>query len=163
MKKLKLYLDTSVVSYLDQKDTPIEMKQTQDLWEILKTGKYNILLSPVVFEEIDRCTEGKKEVLYNYLSMINYETAIATEDTDTLSQYIIEKGILTEKQLLDTYHIAFAIENGCDIILSWNFAHIVNIETINGIRKITFDTQYNKIIDIYAPYVLLNKEVDNNG
>lgn len=160
MRKLKVYLDTSVISYLDQQDTPEQMKQTQQLWEIFKTSKYDIVLSTVVFDEIDKCSEEKKEILYSYLNMINYETVIATDSTDTISQHIIKEGILTEKQLLDTYHIAFAIENNCDIILSWNFSHLVNIETINGIRKITFSTQYNKIIDIYAPYVLLNKEVE---
>ena len=32
IKKLRLYLDTSVISYLDQKDYPERMKQTQELW-----------------------------------------------------------------------------------------------------------------------------------
>ena len=34
MKKIRVYLDTSVISYLDQIDSPKEMEQTLDLWEI---------------------------------------------------------------------------------------------------------------------------------
>ena len=51
-------------------------------------------------------------------------------------------------------HIASAILSDCNIILSWNFKLMVNVNTINGIRRITFAKRYNNI-DIYAPYVLL--------
>lgn len=33
---MKVYLDTSVISYLDQKDAPERMKETQDMWEVFK-------------------------------------------------------------------------------------------------------------------------------
>ena len=39
----------------------------------------------------------------------------------------------------------------------WNFKHMVNLDTINGVRKITFAKRYNNI-DIYAPYVLLSEK-----
>jgi len=39
---------------------------------------------------------------------------------------------------------------------------LVNIETINGVRKICFNRSFNKIIDIYSPNVLLEKEDDED-
>ena len=36
MKIMKVYLDTSVISYLYQKDAPERMKETQDMWEVFK-------------------------------------------------------------------------------------------------------------------------------
>lgn len=36
--KIKVYLDTSVISYLDQQDAPEKMQETREIWEILKTG-----------------------------------------------------------------------------------------------------------------------------
>lgn len=38
MNKIKVYLDTSVISYLDQKDAPERMKETHDVWEIFRKG-----------------------------------------------------------------------------------------------------------------------------
>ena len=35
MRKLKIYLDTSVISYLDQSDSQEKMEQTRKLWKIL--------------------------------------------------------------------------------------------------------------------------------
>lgn len=38
MNKLKIYLDTSVISYLDQQDSPEQMRETRDVWDNLKKG-----------------------------------------------------------------------------------------------------------------------------
>lgn len=50
-----------------------------------------------------------------------------------------------------------AVVNDCDCIISWNFKHIVNIKTIQGIRAITNLEGY-KNIDILSPTVLLESE-----
>ena len=43
MNKIKVYLDTSVISYLDQKDAPERMKETHDVWEIFRKGYYRYI------------------------------------------------------------------------------------------------------------------------
>ena len=157
MKKLKLYLDTSVISHLDQQDVPEKVKQTQELWEIIKIGKYDVVIGATVFEEIEECTEEKKEILYDYLSRINYEIVEKTEEIKKLANEIIEQGILKKKNMDDCEHIATAILSDCNIIVSWNFKHMVNVNTINGIRTITLAKRYNTI-DIYPPNLLLKGE-----
>ena len=54
-------------------------------------------------------------------------------------------------------HIAAAVINNCDCIISWNFKHIVNIKTIRGARAITNLEGY-KGIDIINPSALLESE-----
>ncbi len=74
-----------------------------------------------------------------------------------LAQKIIDIGILRPKSLDDCQHIAAAVVNACDCIISWNFKHIVNIKTIRGVRAITNLEGY-KEIDIINPSVLLESE-----
>lgn len=45
MKKLKIYLDTSVISHLKQGDAPDKTADTLKLWEDIKQGKYDVYLS----------------------------------------------------------------------------------------------------------------------
>ena len=78
----------------------------------------------------------------------------APDKMKDLAEEIIRRGILTPKSLDDTTHIAAAIVNGCDIIVSWNFKHMVNVRTIDGVREIVVSKRY-KSIDIYSPPVLL--------
>ena len=157
MRKLKVYLDTSVISHLNQEDVPEKMEQTREVWKILQMGKYDVVISDLVLAEINECKEPKKSILKEYLSKINYERLEITEETEKIANEIINEGILNSKSFDDCLHIASAIINDCNIIVSWNFKHMVNVDTINGIRRITFAKRYNNI-DIYAPYVLLNGE-----
>ena len=57
VNKPKVYLDTSVVSYLDQTDAPEQMQITRDVWETFKSGKYDIYISDVVIRELSKCSD----------------------------------------------------------------------------------------------------------
>lgn len=46
-RKLKVYLDTSVISHLQQEDVPEKMADTRQLWEMFKNRKYDVYLSTV--------------------------------------------------------------------------------------------------------------------
>ena len=159
MDKIKIYMDTSVISYLDQQDSPEKMQDTLKFWEILKRGKYNIIMSSIVFEEINRCTTKKQNKLYEYLSEIKYNVINVDEEIKELAQKIIVNDILTDKSRDDYLHLATAMLNDCSFVVSWNFKHLVNSKTISGIRKIMLEKYYNKSIDIYSPNMLLE---DNN-
>lgn len=155
--KLKIYLDTSVVSYLMQTDAPERMVKTLQLWEKFKTDVYDICLSQVTLTEIGKCSEAKYNFLLEKLSEINYITLEINENIYRLANEIIETGILTQKSFDDCTHIAVAVMNECDVIISWNFKHMVNIKTIKGIRTITNLKNYNTI-EIMTPETLLEME-----
>jgi predicted nucleic acid-binding protein len=154
MKVLKIYLDTSVMSYLHQLDAPEKMNDTLALWEEIKAGRYKAVISEVTTRELMNCSEPKRSIMTDYLIEADFEVLTITREINDLAQEIIRRGILTPKSLDDCTHIAVAIINNCDIIVSWNFKHLVNIKTINGVREITVSNYY-KPIDIYSPSVLL--------
>lgn len=157
MNKLKVYLDTSVISHLMQEDVPEKMSETLKLWEMFKEGKYDVYLSTVTLQEIDNCPEPKRTELFKHLGEIDYTPIEITEDMSEVAQQLIDMGILTQKSYDDCQHIASAVIYGCDCIISWNFKHIVNIKTIRGVRAITNLKGY-KPIEILNPTVLLESE-----
>ena len=159
MRKLKVYLDTSVISYLSQEDAPEKMADTRQLWEMFKDGKYDVYLSTVTLEEeVADCPEPKRSELRKFLEQIKYTVLDITDEMETVANKIIDMGILTKKSYDDCQHIAAAVVTECNCIISWNFKHIVNIKTIHGVRAITNLTGY-KAIDILSPTVLLESEV----
>ena len=66
--------------------------------------------------------------------------------------------IIPAKKVLDRLHIASAIYSGCNIIVSWNFEHMVNIKTIDGVRMVCHANN-TAPVDIYTPAVLLERGV----
>lgn len=157
MRKMKVYLDTSVISYLMQENVPEKMADTKQLWEMFKDGKFDVYLSTVTLREIDKCSEPKKTQLIDRLNEIQFTTLDITEDITNVARKIIEMGILTQKSFDDCQHIGAAVVNECDCIISWNFKHIVNVKTIRGVKAITNLEGY-KMIEIWNPSVLLESE-----
>jgi len=157
MPQLKVYLDTSVVSYLWQNDAPEKMADTRKLWEMFKLNKYDVFLSTVTLREISDCPEPKRGILFEQLRQIKYTPIQIDDSMDEIARQIIEMHILTPKSYDDCQHIAAAVMTECDCIISWNFKHIVNIKTIRGVRAITNLRGY-KPIEIINPSVLLESE-----
>lgn len=153
-RKLKVYLDTSVISHLMQEDVPEKMADTKKLWEMFKNEVYDVCLSSVTLKEVSDCPEPKRSALRDYLKQISYTTFDITQEVSDVARQLISTGVLTEKSLDDCQHIGAAVVNDCDCIISWNFKHIVNIKTIRGVRSIT-NLQGYKPIEIWSPSVLL--------
>ena len=158
-RKQKIYLDTSVISYLDQQDAPEKMAITHKFWQKVLADEFDIVISEVVDWEIDDCNENKKKILREFQSQLKSTIVLIGENEKEISEIIIESGILTQaKSYRDCLHIASAITSGCNIILSWNFKHIVNPKTINGVKIVAIKSGYPEI-SIYSPETFMGAEL----
>ena len=92
-RKLKVYLDTSVISYLQQEDTPERMKDTLALWKQFEAKKYDIYLSQVTLDEVGECRAPKRTALFEYLSRISYTKLEITNEVLKVANQIIDMGI----------------------------------------------------------------------
>jgi predicted nucleic acid-binding protein len=159
MKKLRLYLDTSVISYLDQQDAPEKMAETLLFWEKLKTGGFEAVISDIDVAELSECEERKREKLFDYLSQIPYEIIESDANSIKIASRFVDLGILSAKSIDDCQHIANAIVGRCDIIVSWNFKHIVNHSTQMGVKAVTALEGYGDLL-IYTPSFFIGDEND---
>jgi len=155
MRKLKLYLDTSVISHLQAPDTPEKMAETLELWEVLKIrSDVQIVVSELTLRELNKCQQPKLSFLLEKLNELDYLLLdIHKEDRD-LADYYLENAVLTEKSIDDLLHIAIATLNDCRYILSWNFKHFVNPKTINAVWAINKMKNLPEI-NIVSPSMML--------
>jgi predicted nucleic acid-binding protein len=158
VKKLRIYLDTSVISYLDQQDAPERMIETRQLWGEIKAGRFDVVISDVVVAEINRCEESKRDTLTAYLKEIDYDVIRIDDKTFEIASRFVDLGFLREKSLDDCRHIAAAITSDCDVIVSWNFKHIVNPKTAHGVRVITA-LENRKDVLIFSPSSLIGGDI----
>lgn len=137
LHKLRVYLDTSVISHLQAFDAPEKMKETEDFWDIIKKrSNVQICLSTVTMIEINRCSEPKLTYLLQRLTEL--ETHLIDEEIEDLqlANIYLSNGVLREKSKDDLRHIAIAVMHGCRYIVSWNFKHFVNPKTINAVAAV---------------------------
>ncbi len=161
MKRLKIYLDTSVISHLDQQDTPEKQADTRRLWERVKAGTFDVVLSNVDFDELSKCAPQKRATLAGYLTQIQFDRVDVNADMLRIADRMVDLGILKKKSYEDCQHIAAAVASGCDAIVSWNFKHIVNYNTMQGVKAITALEGRNDLL-IFTPSVLLGDEDDDD-
>ena len=87
-KKIRIYLDTSVISYLYQEERKDKYEKTIELWNFFKgNSNIKIFISDIVLIEIDGCDKIRKNDLLNSLEEISYGLL----EFDEFSQKIRDK------------------------------------------------------------------------
>ncbi|ABP66141.1 hypothetical protein Csac_0504 [Caldicellulosiruptor saccharolyticus DSM 8903] len=157
MRRLRVYLDTSVISHLDHHDNPEYMQITRKFWEELKQGKYNIYISSAVITELNKCKEPKRSRLLEYMSQIEFTRIEINQQVLELAQKYVNECIIPSRFFDDAVHIAVASINECDILVSWNFKHIVRYRTIQGVNAINKLMGYREI-QLVSPLMMLEEE-----
>ncbi|GBU23845.1 hypothetical protein R83H12_00464 [Fibrobacteria bacterium R8-3-H12] len=142
-KKTSLYLDTSVFGgYYDD----VFMQDTRLLFQNIKDGRYDVFTSNLVMEELEDAPQRVKSIFDDLkYGLIN----VVDEYEDLADEYIKEK-VVGETSRDDCIHIATATINNIDILVSWNFKHIVNIARIKGYNLINIKNGY-KPLEIRSP------------
>ncbi len=132
MRKLKIYLDTSVINFIFADDAPEKKEITLDFFEnYVKKNIYDTYISPIVIDEINKTKDTPKRkkllnVIKSYeLKIIDLENS-ENELNNLALKYISEK-IIPENKFEDALHIAISVIFEMDILLSWNYKHLANI------------------------------------
>jgi len=157
MKRLRIYLDTSVISHLDAPDVPEKQEDTLKLWNDIQTGKYAVIMSELTFFEVNKCPEPKRAFMRDSLATITYDYVDQTEEAERLSSLYFDIGGLPAKSKNDAMHIAIATASGCDIVLSWNFKHIVNLRSMTAVEAVNIKEGYG-LLRILSPSMILEEE-----
>lgn len=139
MRKLKLYLDTSVWNFHYAGDAPEKRDVTKKFFEEVKSGKYEVYISELVIAEIAEAGEEKQNKLRTLIEEYQPFELKTDLEVEELSERYIAAKIVPSKYEADVIHIAFAVANDLDVVVSWNLRHMVKLRTrleVNGINKI---------------------------
>jgi predicted nucleic acid-binding protein len=156
VKKPRIYLDTSVISHLDAPDVPEKEANTKRLWEDIKAGKYEVVISDLTLVEMRNSPEPKRSFMREAVTQITSVHVERDDESQRLSGLYVEIGGLPPKSRDDAMHIAMATINSCDIILSWNFRHIVNLRAMTAVDAVNIKEGY-KPIRILSPAMILEE------
>ena len=151
-RRLTLYLDTSVIGgYFDEEFMP----DTKQLFSEIQMGRYNIVISDLTLKELIKAPENVRTLLRDLA--INFNETIATDECMELAMEYMTENVVGQSSMDDCIHIATATVHKVDVLVSWNFKHIVNIHRIRGYNAVNMKKGY-QTIDIRSPNNLINYE-----
>jgi hypothetical protein len=146
MKIQRIYVDTSVIGGCFD----VEFAEwSNGLVADFRTGIFRSLLSEVIAAEIADAPENVQSV-YAELVSLNAEVLAIEENTLELAEQYQTRGILTSNFYDDGLHIALATVAEADLLVSWNFKHIVRFDKIRLFNAVNIEFGY-KPLQIFSP------------
>jgi hypothetical protein len=146
MKLQRVYLDTSVLGGCFD---PEFAEWSNGLMQDFRNGLFRPLVSQVTATELQDAP-AKVQAVYAELLTLSVEIVEASDSALDLADAYQAHGILTPKFYDDGLHIAVATVGAADVLVSWNFKHIVHFDKIRMFNAVNMEYGY-KPLQIYSP------------
>ena len=153
-----VYIETSLLSYLAARpsnDLIVAGHQqlTRQWWES-RRDDYRFFVSELVTDE---AALGHPDAARRRLEIAAGMEFLDTDDeSDLLTERILEDGTIPEKAAADAAHIAVATRHGMDYLLTWNCRHIANAVIIRHLAVVASRQGYELPV-ICTPYELFGE------
>ncbi|MCY3672430.1 MAG: type II toxin-antitoxin system VapC family toxin [Alphaproteobacteria bacterium] len=139
-----VYVETSVVSYLtarQSRDLVVAAYQevTREWWRAA-SGRFDLVASELVVTEAGAgdadAASARLEVL-KPVALLN-----VTESSEALARRLLDLDAVPRQAAADAAHIAIAVTNGVDFLVTWNFKHIANAAMRSRIERVCRQADY---------------------
>jgi predicted nucleic acid-binding protein len=150
-RKMKVFLDSSVISALFDEKNPERKSLTEDFFR--EKASFEILISEITVAENERTPDIELRSKMKGI-VAKFSVFLLTDDVEKIASDYIRHGAVPPSYPEDAYHIAIAVINEADYLSSWNFRHIVRRKTRDIVRMV--NTLNNlRHIEIITPAELL--------
>jgi len=156
-RKIRVYVDTSVFGGTQDEEF---REASRRFFEQVKSGRYEVLLSQVTLDELTGAPEAVHQLIAELpegsLTRLGADVLLEARE---LARAYLEAGILGRASEADASHVAAATVARADLLLSWNFRHIVNLQRIaqfNGVNALNGYPQ----IEIRSPLEVVYGDED---
>ena len=162
--KPRAYIETTVVSYLTawpSRDVVIAGNQqtTRDWWRDA-ADRFELVASELVINEAGAGDAGAAR---GRLAILDSLTLLdATEEAGELAQQLVQSGVIPQTKAEDAAHIAIAVTNGVDYLVTWNCRHIANATMRSRIERVCREAGYEPTI-ICTPEELVRPDDEGNS
>ena len=151
--KARIYIDTSVLGGCEDKEF---LEYSRRLMECFIRGDFVLVVSSLTVQELDAAPEEVRAHLKK-VPEEHIEALQLNEEASELAEAYISEGVVSGKFRADAQHIAIASVARVDVLVSWNFKHIVNLYRIQGYNSVNLRKGY-PLVEIRAPREVLPDE-----
>jgi hypothetical protein len=146
MKKPRIYIDTSVIGGCFD----VEFAEwSNGLMADFAEGTFMPILSDVVAAEVQDAPPVVRQQ-YDVLLLREHEFVLVTDEVIELADAYQQRKILTPKFYDDGLHIALASVAEVDLLVSWNFKHIVHFDKIRLFSSVNLELGYRLFTDLFS-------------
>ena len=151
--KLRVYTDTSVLGGCEDEEFA---EHSVRLMDGFVRGDLILVVSSLTVQELAAAPAEVRRRLAS-VPEAHIETLQLDAEAKELADAYVAGGVLTATMRADAQHIAIATVGRVDVLVSWNFKHIVNLQRIHGYNSVNLRKGY-PMIEIRTPREVLSNE-----
>ena len=151
--KMRVYTDTSVIGGCEDDEFSAPSGRLMDRFT---RGEMTLTLSSLTMRELEAAPQRVRDIL-RAVPPQHTEMLDLSDEAEQLAARYIECGVLSPRMLADALHIAVATLAEVDVLVSWNFKHVVNLRRIHAYNEVNRNMGYGTL-DIRTP-----REVVDDG
>ncbi len=151
--KFRIYTDTSVLGGCEDEEFA---EHSTRLMESFVRGERVLVLSSLTLQELAAAPAGVRRRVAA-VPEAHIETLQLDAEAKALAEAYVVAGVLTRRLRVDAQHIAIATIARVDVLVSWNFKHIVNLDRIHGYNSVNLRQGY-PMIEIRTPQEVTSDE-----
>ena len=133
-------------------------RETTLLFEQVSLGQITCVYSNLTESELSNAPQRVKD-FFQQIKDEHKEVVSVTAEGLQLAQTYIAENVVGQTSLDDCIHIATATLTKVDVLVSWNFKHIVNVYRIRGYNSVNLRLGYSTL-DIRSPKEIVGYEDD---
>lgn len=142
VRRIRVYVDTSVFGGIGDEEFA---EASERFFESVRSGKFAILLSNETVRELLKAPVSVQRIWRSFPPE-SVERVNVDDEATALAEAYIAAGVLGRSSETDALHVAAATVAGADLILSWNFRHIVNYDRILGFNGVNVRNGYRSMV-----------------
>jgi hypothetical protein len=124
------------------------------LLERFRKRRETLVLSDLTLLELEEAPSDVRAILDGIPDESKEYVELSSEAAELAEEYI-KAGVLGEGKRVDAQHIAIPTVARVDVLVSWNFQHIVNIQRIRGYNSVNLRAGY-PILEIRSPQEVID-------
>ena len=164
MRRLRIYLDTSVINFLYADDAPEKRDITQEFFET-RLDLFDVSISDMVLVEIGRTRDAERcRLLREAVGKYGLVPVALDEDeaaeVGAMAESYMREGIVPASKRDDAVHVAICTVLEFDVLLSWNFQHLANVKKQIRINTVNQRQGYLKPLLLLTPLEVMGDETE---
>ncbi len=152
------YLETSVWGMLVRGQPRGLRQDTQRVLRMLGARQATTIISQTVLEELEQAGPSDRRTMLEVIKKFGPELVAIDEPIVALADRYVSAGIVPAKKRNDALHVASATLAGADVLLSWNYRHLVRPRKAEEFCAVNLLCGYNAELEISSPAELLYGE-----
>jgi hypothetical protein len=146
MHRVRVYVDASVFGGVHDEEFA---EPSRRFFDLVGQNRFVVLVSDVTVNEL-RVAPKQVQAVLKSLDEDCMEWIEMDDEVVSLAEAYVQAGVVGVKSRNDAAQVAAATVAGAELILSWNFRHLVNIARISQFNSVNLANGYRPI-DIRSP------------